>query len=1296
MLPLAELTQPDIDRVAAVVDGGAASIADIYPLAPVQEGMFFHHLMTATDGSGTDAYVLPFVLRFETRARLGEFTAALRQVIGRHDIYRTSLAWEGLREPVQVVWRHAQLPVREVTLDGDGDGDGAVRELLALAGPRIDLRYAPLMDLHVAAEPGTSRWLALLQVHHLTQDHVGLEVMMGEIAAVLNGRAAELPEPLPFRNFVAYARLGVSREEHERYFATLLADVTEPTAPYGLLDTHGDGTAIVRAARPAAAELGTRVRDLARARGVSPATLFHLAWARVLAAVSGRDDVVFGTVLVGRMSAGNGASRSPGPFINTLPVRVRVGTTAVADALAALRGQLAGLLAHEHASLALAQQASGVTAPAPLFTSIFNYRHNQASATAAGVAGIELLYGGERTDYPLGLSVDDTGTELGFIADAVPPIDPRQICALLHTATENLVAPLALVPVLDAGERRRLVTTAGDGGDGVSGVTLAQLLGVQVARAPDAVAVAGGDVSLSYDGVVAAAGRLARLLAKRGAGPDRVVAVVLDRSVSLVTAVLGVLTAGAAYLPVDPGYPPERIAFMLDDAQPVCVLTTRAIAVGLPGEVPVVALDDPALADELNAAHVEDQAGWTWPLPGHLAYVIYTSGSTGQPKGVMVTHRGIPGLAAAQAERFAAGPGCRVLQFASPGFDASVSELVVTLCSGATLVVPGPDEFPAGPELVRAVVRYEVTHVTVPPALLASTAPDALSSVRVLVAAGEALDPELVARWADGRRFINAYGPTETTVCATMSGPLVPGAGAPIGSPIGNVRVFVLDGWLEPVPVGVAGELYVAGAGLARGYRGRAGLTGERFVACPFGSGERMYRTGDVVRWTADGVLEFCGRVDDQVKVRGFRVEPGEVEAALAAHPRVAQAAVIAREDVPGDVRLVGYVVPAGGGRGLPAVVRRYLAGRLPGYMVPSAVVVLDELPVTVHGKVDKAALPAPAMAAGTGTAGTGAAGAAVPGSVLEGALCQAFARVLGLERVGVGDSFFALGGHSLLAARLCEVLRGMGVTVPVRMVVQTPTPAGLARRLGVGSMRDGLGPVLAIRGEGTETPVFCVHPGAGLAWCYLPLAGCAAAGVPVFGLQARGVDGTGDLPGSVRQMAADYLTRIRAVRPDGPYRLLGWSFGGVVAHEMAVQLQAAGEQVASLALLDAYPAGPADAARPAGSGLPAASGALVRRDAGAFPGVITGPELAAFTRVLRNNATIMAAHQPGLYRGDMLLLTARDTPPGAAARWAPHLTGYLTRSSLPCDHAGISQPHIMSRAWHTVTSWQNPQAEHP
>ena len=1068
MLPLAALTADEIGQVTAGIEGGAANVADIYPLAPLQEGMFFHHLLGDDGAEGQDVYLDSLLVQCESRARLAEFTAALEQVIARHDIFRTSVAWHGLAEPVQVVWRHAALPVTEVAVPAGAD-PAAV--LLAAAPRRIALDSAPLLRLYTAAEPGAAGYLALLQFHHMLMDHTGMDIVLGEIAAITRGHRDELPAPLPFRDFVAQARLGTSREEHERYFTSLLGDVTEPTAPYGLLEVRGDGTAAERGRLMVEAGAAERLRAVARALGVSPATVFHVAAARVLAVLAGRDDVVFGTVLLGRMNAGAGADRVPGLFMNTLPVRVRTAGIGAADAVSAMRSQFAALLAHEHAPLALAQQASGLPSGTPLFTALLNYRHSHRPAQPAdggheppGTPRIGLLPGQDRTNYPLTISINDLGTGFGITADAVPPGNAAQVCAMLETAVASLAAALEAAPttalhevqVLGEGERGQVLWGWNDTVAEVPDGTLAGLIWARAAVSPDAVALACDGASVSYRELMVRAGRLARYLRGAGAGPETVVGLCLQRGPQMITAMLGTWLAGAAYLPLDPGYPAARLEYMLADAQPVAVVTSSGLLAGMAaGDGPaVIELDDPQVTVALSRLD-----GTTLPdggrlLPGHPAYVIYTSGSTGRPKGVVVSHRSVVNLARWAGEVFGSGLS-RVLASTSFSFDVSVFELFGALLAGGCVEV-------AGDMLALAGRRYPVTLISGVPSVAASLvsggcpAPVRDGTGVTVVLAGEAVSGqhvELVRSWLPGCQLVNAYGPTEATVYATAwfapaDEPLAP----PIGTPVANTRAFVLDGFLQPVPPGVTGELYIAGAGLARGYLGRPALTAERFTACPFGGpGERMYWTGDLAKWAvqgegeaAGGELVFCGRADEQVKIRGFRIELGEVEAVLAAHPRVSQVAVTVREDTSGDRRLAGYVVPAAGVDpwGLAAAVREHAAGRLPEYMVPSAVVVLETLPLTPSGKLDKNVLPAPDYTAAE-------ASRRGPETVAEELLCGVFAEVLGVPQVGPDDDFFALGGHSLLAVKLVARLRAvLGAELAVRAVFEAPTPRRLAVRL--------------------------------------------------------------------------------------------------------------------------------------------------------------------------------------------------------------------------------------------------------
>ncbi|MFC7479106.1 amino acid adenylation domain-containing protein [Luedemannella flava] len=988
--------------------------------------MLFHHLMA---GDGLDVYVSVQVLEFDSRDRLDRFVAALQQVVDRHDIYRTAVLWDGLPEPVQVVCRQVTLPVTEHALPTDD-----VDALVATAGLAIDLGRAPLLDLHTAAAAG-GRWYGLVRMHHLVQDHQGMDVLLHELRAVLSGQPEQLAPALPFRNFVAQARGGVSRDEHERFFADLLGDVTEPTAPFGLMDVRGHETEVTSSLVGVDTETVIQLRVLAQRLGVSAATVLHVAWARVLAVLSGRDDVVFGTVLFGRFNSGEGADRVLGPFINTLPVRVRTDVTGVLESVDLMRDQLAALLAHEHAPLAVAQQASGLADGTPLFTSLLNYRHLGGDTSGAPqqppLEGVRRVLGQERTNYPLVVSVNDVGPErLSITVQTVTSIDAEAVGRLLYTALRNVVShaldggrdvALRDIEVLGADERVALLARGSAGAGTVPDTSVVELFERQAREHPDVAAVVFDGVELTYAELDAWAGEWARGLRDLGVGPDSVVGLCLPRGVDLVTAMVAVWKAGGAYVPIDPQLPADRVAVMLADAGVRLVVADRTVTAD-------VAVVDPA--DLSTGQHPLPSVA---PDPAGLAYVIYTSGSTGIPKGVGVPHRALANLVSQFGPLLGVDPGTGVLQFASFSFDASVLDIAVALGCGGSLWI-ATEEQRAQPQRLAELSGVSVASVV--PSLLGVLEPSTLAQVRAMVVGAETVSEAVARTWGQGRRLVHAYGPTEATVIAATGIVDPDRAGTvPFDGPIANTGLYVLDGRLNPVPPGVPGEIYIAGAGLARGYVGRAGLTGERFVACPFAPGERMYRTGDLAKWTADGRLVFAGRADEQVKVRGFRIEPGEVATALLAHPQVAQAEVVAREDVPGDRRLVAYVVAEG-----EPDLREFLTDRLPEYMVPAAFVALPALPLTRNGKVDRRALPAPEYATGSGRG---------PVTVREEILCGAFAQVLGRESVGVDDDFFALGGHSLLAVRLLSRIRTvLNVEVPLRVLFEAPTVARLATRL--------------------------------------------------------------------------------------------------------------------------------------------------------------------------------------------------------------------------------------------------------
>jgi amino acid adenylation domain-containing protein len=670
-----------------------------------------------------------------------------------------------------------------------------------------------------------------------------------------------------------------------------------------------------------------------------------------------------------------------------------------------------------------------------------------------------------------------------------------------------------------------------------------QLFEAQAEQTPEAVALVFEEQSLTYAELNIRANRLAHHLIDLGVRPDDRVAIGVERSLEMVVGLLAILKAGGAYVPLDPAYPEERLAFMLEDSAPLALLThgaTRERFAALAGDVPLVDLDaDAAAWAELTATNPEPAV--LGLKTNHLAYVIYTSGSTGKPKGVMVEHCGVSNLVAAQIREFGLGADSRVLQFASVSFDACVSELFTALCSGALLYLPPAKTKLVGEALSSTIARHGLSHATLPPSVLA-TLPDGerLNTLGTLTVAGERLPEALARRWAADRSLINAYGPTEITVCATLHLCAADASGdPPIGRPIANTRIYVLDSDGQPLPIGVAGELHIGGTGVARGYLNRPQLTAERFLPDPFSaeSDARMYRTGDLARWLPDGNLEYIGRADFQVKIRGFRIELGEIEAALRGFDGIREAVVLAREDSPGEKRLVAYVTIAGSGKvaggiavadgvdvadnvdfaALPATLKTHLQSSLPSHMVPAAFVVLESLPLTPNGKLDRKALPAPeADAYATGAY-------APPKGPVEEALAELWSELLGIEQVGRHDDFFALGGHSLLAIRLLSELdQAFGVRLPVGAVFLRPTLSELAEAVGDSRLAEEAAALVPLRPEGVDPPLFLL-PGAIGSVLYLqPLAEALGEGRPVLALPTGWPANPGIVDGIGRPPSAD------------------------------------------------------------------------------------------------------------------------------------------------------------------------------
>lgn len=1287
----------------------------------MQQGMWFHSLAAPESG----VYVEQVSCLLQGSLDSAAFIRAWESLLQRHDILRTAFTGEGLKEPVQVVYRQVELPVKQE----DWQGKTAVQqeEMLEnyLAAERqagFDLAKPPLMRL-VLAQVGKDSFRFIWTYHHILLDGWSLPILFQELFVLYEwlcrGEEAPLPQPRPFRDYIVWLR----RQDMDRaaaFWRETLKGFSVPTPLVVARTIPGEGQ-YEELDSTLSPETTARLQKLARQHQLTLNSFVQGAWALLLYRYSGHEDVLFGATVSGRPPQLAGSEHMIGLFINTLPVRVQINAgQPVIDWLKTLQANQVELRQYEYCPLVDIHGWSNVPRDLPLFNSILVYENYPIeSAAPNGESSLTLrdIRSVEQTNLPLTVvagAAESLHLKIAydgrlFTRDTIQRM-LGHLAVLLNGMAQHPEEPAANMPLLTEAEWQEISRLwHGRPADFPLHQPVHQLFEAQVEKSPEATAVVSENGRLTYDQLNRRANQLARYLQKQGVGPETIVGISLPRSPEMLVSIWGILKAGGAYLPLDPTYPAERLAFMLQDARPKLVLAQSGEANTAIANLPATSL---LYLDEDGSKIGQEEEG---NLPqtaaaDNLAYIIYTSGSTGKPKGVLLQHRGLVNFTLALIEAYGLGGNHQhVLQFASLSFDASIPEIFTALLSGAALYLPPQETIMAPDKLHGYLQRNQINLITMPPTMLRLLPADDLPALQVVISAGEACTPDLVRRWGYGRRFFNGYGPTEATVGPSLhevdpANLPAQAASVPIGQPIANMQIYLLDKEQRPVPVGIPGEIYIGGVGLARGYLNRPELTAERFVQLPVNGDQApvtVYRTGDLARRLADGTLEFLGRVDNQVKLRGFRIELEEIEAILAQHEAVATAVATVREDRPGDKQLVAYLIPAGDTAVEEITYHQWLQQKLPAYMVPARFITLDSLPLLPNGKVDRKRLPAPNRQRES-------AGHTPPTNDLEAAMVQIWQDVLGVQPIGITDDFFALGGHSLLAVRvIAQMQQKTGVTMQLADLFQTPTIAGLAALIRRQENTTESPALIGLQTNGEKRPLFFIHPSGGSVHWYTELARNLDGERPFYGIQAQGIYGDAPLHTTVEEMAAAYIPLVREQQPEGPYLIGSWSMGVVVAYEMAQQLAAQGLAVAALIMLDQGPVLPAeepedDAAyyvQVFGKHVPLSLDRLRQMTAaeqvthvlaeaqkvGWVMPDVTPEQFHQFVRVLRTHTEAWRAYKPRPYPGQITLFRAEIQEAPALTPdlgWGKLAAGGVTIRETPGDHLSmIQEPHVQALA---------------
>jgi amino acid adenylation domain-containing protein len=1061
MLPLIELSQSDINHIIERIPGGVSNVQDIYPLAPLQEGVLFVHQMT----SGRDPYTLAFALKCENEEALHRLIDGVNFIIARHDVFRTAILWRDRIVPVQVVVRAATAPITYLTEENVQANKESVLQYLEQGQFRIDLEAAPLLQLEVIS--GAQEKFVIFKGHHMVTDHVSFQFVLQELSAFLSSQYHNLTSPSNYREFVARTLWNLEHIDIKGFFRERFANIEAPSLPFDLTNVVGNGSNIVKRQVILDKTLSSRIYAVMRASQNSEATFFHAMWSIVIAACSGQQQAIFGTVLSGRMSGQKGIEQAMGMMINTLPFITDLKNISVKELVKQVANTLVSLLPYEQASLAEVQSYSNFGGDVPLFNCMLNYRriieeraHKQNSAF-----GIENLGAVQRSNYPIALSVDDYGVGEAFSLNIEldSTIDISRFISYIETAIENLltaleceqevavatitIVPTAEVQALTVERNNTLATYPQDR-------CVHELFEAQVKARPDAVALTFNNENLTNKQLNEKANRLARYLRQAfDIQPDTRVGICIERSFEMIVAMLATLKAGAAYVPLDPDYPSERISNMVEDAAPQLVMTQAHLASRL------ATLSCPVLAINDDSEYITQSAENLAPLPDscsrNLAYVIFTSGSTGRPKGVMIEHRSLQNHLHWIQQSHQLGSDDAILQKTPFSFDVSMWEIWWPLITEARLVITKPGGHREPDYLTETIIKQQITTAHFVPSmlnvLLDSEDWPQCDSLRRVFSGGEELKYALQEKFFATNvysQLINLYGPAEATIDVTswqcQKGKEV--VVVPIGYPINNTQLYVLDANLNIVPTGVPGELFVAGDGLARGYINNPELTAQRFIDNPFSSsdGSKMYRTGDIVRANEKGQIEYLGRKDFQVKIRGVRIELGDIERAIASLANISRVVVLLKDLGGGNKQLVAYLSTNASAQFDKLSAMHTLSELLPEFMIPVHYVCVDSWPVTANGKLDQNALPLPSSDISS------ASHSAEPEGEIERYIAQAWSVLLSDIKVYRDDNFFDLGGHSLIAVRfITAVKQEKGWQLSLKELFSAPTVRKLALILG-------------------------------------------------------------------------------------------------------------------------------------------------------------------------------------------------------------------------------------------------------